>query len=116
MNSKDRTPMIASIRSRCRTRIKWAWTKWGHARRGNICMTWNSFDGAVLVAAMGAMLCACAAPNANLARAIDIRLYDSDEQRLVVHNSTPIPIDILRGRNGRAETLAPNATLEIRFR
>lgn len=58
----------------------------------------------------------CATPNANLARAIDIRLYDSDEQRLLIHNATPAPIDILKGRNGRSETIAPNATLEIRFR
>ena len=76
----------------------------------------NPLGAAVIIAAIGAMLCACATPNANLARAIDIRLYDSDEQRLIVHNALPQPIEILKGRNGRAETLAPNATMEIRFR
>ena len=61
-------------------------------------------------------LMACASPDADLRSAIDIRVYDSDEQRLVIHNATPEPLDVLQGRNGRAKTLAPNETLELRFR
>jgi hypothetical protein len=70
----------------------------------------------VLLLAIMPTLMACASPDSDLRSAIDIRVYDSDEQRLVIHNATPEPLDVLQGRNGRAKTLAPNATLELRFR
>jgi hypothetical protein len=79
-------------------------------------MTARRFRAALLLAA-SAVLSACASgPDANLRTAIDIRLYDSDEQRLILHNATPDPIDILEGRNGSAKTLPGNGSMEIRFR
>jgi hypothetical protein len=68
----------------------------------------------ILIAAIAPMLSVCANPN--MGYAIDIRRFESDEQRLEIRNVSPLPVEILQGRNGRSKLLAPNATMIVLFK
>src|SRR4051812_14230739 len=72
--------------------------------------------GVILLGTIVSMLCACAASGTGSNYAVDVRRFESDEQRLEIHNISVVPIQILQGRNGSAMTIAPNATMIVRFR
>jgi hypothetical protein len=71
---------------------------------------------AVLLAAIAPCLWACAGAGTGSNYAVDVRRFESDEQRLDIHNISAVPIQLLQGRNGAAMTIAPNATLMVRFK
>lgn len=70
----------------------------------------------ILLASITSMLPACGGLGTNPGYAIDVRRFESDEQRLEIRNITAVPIQILQGRRGAATTLTPNSTMIVRFR
>lgn len=75
----------------------------------------GALKGGCMLGAICLLLLGCASPGANMLGAIDIRVYDSDEQQLIIRNATNEPMEIFPGR-GSTKTLAPNETMQIRFR
>ena len=72
--------------------------------------------GVILLAATAPMCWACAGAGTGSNYAVDVRRFESDEQRLEIHNISAVPIQILQGKNGGAMTIAPNATMIVRFK
>ena len=70
----------------------------------------------MLIAVIAPTLSMCAGQGPDSRYAIDIRRFESDEQTLELRNTTTAPIEILHGKGGRGTTLAPNATMAIRFK
>lgn len=70
----------------------------------------------VVLAAIASSLCACAGGGTGSNYAVDVRRFESDEQRLDIHNISAVPIQLLQGRNGPAMTIAPNAIMSVRFK